>query len=84
MLGDLCTINDHLKFKNFKNIYHLELQLKKEIISTSEASFLNLSIKIESKKLKTQLCDKRDAFPFLLFVFHIRTVTFLQIFTLNL
>ena len=65
-------------------MYPLELQLKKEIISTFEASFLNLSIKIESKKLETRLCDKRDAFPFLLFVFHIRTVTFLQIFSMDL
>ena len=37
---------------------------KKENISTTEVSLLNLSIITESKKIKTQHCDKRDAFPF--------------------
>lgn len=42
---DLRTINDHLEFdRNFKNIYILEPQLKKEKKLTSEASFLDFSI----------------------------------------
>ena len=48
-------------------IYLSELQLKKENIATFDASFLELSIVIENKKLKTQLYDKRDAFYFSIF-----------------
>ena len=63
--NDLCTINEHLKFdRNFKKIHPSELQLKKKSTSTSEASFVKLSIIIEYKKFKTQLYDKRDTFPF--------------------
>ena len=52
---------DHLELnRNFKNICPPELQLKKESISTSEASFLDLSISI----IKIQLYYKRYAFPF--------------------
>ena len=64
-IDNLCVISDHLEFdRNFKNIYPTELQLKKENISTSEASFLDLSIIIENNISKTQLYDKRDAFAF--------------------
>ena len=64
-INDLCAINDHLEFdRNFKNIYPSGIKLKKKGISTSQASFLNLSIMIENKKCKTKLYDKRDAFPF--------------------
>ena len=39
-IDDLCAINDHLEFdRNFKNTFPSELQIKKENISTSEASF---------------------------------------------
>ena len=55
-IDDICTINDHLEFdRNFKNIHRSELQLKKENISTSEASFLDLSIIIQNKEFNTQL-----------------------------
>ena len=55
-IDDLCAIVNHLEFgRNFKNIYPSELLLKKENISTSEASFLDLSIIIENVKFKAQL-----------------------------
>ena len=58
-------MNSHLELnRNFKNICPPELQLKKENISTSGASFLDLSIIIENNKFKIQLYDKRYAFPF--------------------
>ena len=46
----LKMINDNVEFdKNYKDIYPSELELKKESISNSEPSFLDLSIKIEKK-----------------------------------
>ena len=64
-MNDLYALNKYLEFyKNFKNIYPTELHLKKQNVSTSEASFLNLSIIIENKIFKTQLYDNRNAFPF--------------------
>ena len=47
---------------NYKDINPSELVLKKESISNSEASFLDLSIVIEINN--TKLFDKRDASPF--------------------
>ena len=64
-IDDLCAINDDFEFrKNFKNIYPPELELKEENISTSHASFLDLSIDIVDGNFITSLFDKRDAFPF--------------------
>ena len=64
-IDDLCAMNNHLELnRNFKNICPPELQLKKENVSTSEASFLDLSIIIENNNFKIQLYDKRYAFPF--------------------
>ena len=64
-IDGLYAINDNLEFdRNSENIYSSELQLKKENNSTSEISFLDLYVIIEDKKFKTQLYDKRDAFPF--------------------
>ena len=64
-IDDLCAINDDFEFrKNFKNIYPPELELKEENISTSHASFLDLSIDIVDGNFVTSLFDKRDAFPF--------------------
>ena len=63
-LEHFCAINDYLEFdRNFKNKYHRELRVKKEKTSTSVASFSDISLKIEKKKIKTRLYDKRDAFP---------------------
>ena len=63
---DMCAIYDHLEFgRNFKNIYPLELKFKKEKISSSEVSFLDLCFILENKKFKTRLYDKgRDVFYF--------------------
>lgn len=38
--------------------------LKKENISTSKLSFVDLSIIIENQKFKSQLCDTKAEFPF--------------------
>ena len=63
-LERFCAINDYVEFdRNFKNKYHQKLQVKKENTSTSVASFSETSLKIEKKKIKTRLYDKRDAFP---------------------
>ena len=60
----MCVIKDNLEFdRNFSRIYSSELPLKKEIISTSKGSFLDLSIINKNKKFKTQFYDKRDACP---------------------
>ena len=51
-----CAISDHPEFeRNFQNMYYSESQLKKENVSNSEASFLELSIIIENNQFKTQL-----------------------------
>ena len=61
----MSAISNHLELhRNFENVCPSELQLKKENISTLEASPLDLSIIIENKKLKTQLYDERDGFLF--------------------
>lgn len=61
----MCVINDHLELdSNSKNIYPLEVPLKNKDISTSKASFLELSVNIENIKIKAQLYDKRDTLSF--------------------
>ena len=64
-IDDLITINDMGEFNNFfRDIYPSELDLKKENIDNSNASFLDLAIEIKDNKFSTKLYDKRDAFPF--------------------
>ena len=64
-IDDLITINSANHFQNnIKNIYPPELELKKESASKSEATFLDLSKKIENSKFFTCLYDKRDDFNF--------------------
>ena len=47
-------MNHHLEFgKNYEDIYPPKLELKKERITVSKVSFLNLSITTENKKSKT-------------------------------
>ena len=49
---DLCAINVHLEFdKNYRVIYPSGLELNKENRKTFEASFLDLSVIIEKKKV---------------------------------
>ena len=50
---DFCAIIDHLQSeRNFENIYTSKLQLKKEITSNLEASFLDLPIKSKIKTIR--------------------------------
>ena len=64
-IDDLAAINDHGEFENvYKEIYPPELELKKESTSITEASFLDLNIKIINNKFSLSLYDKRDFFPF--------------------
>ena len=64
-IDDLAAINDSGEFeKIFREIYPPELELKRENISSTEASFLDLHIKIDNNKFALSLYDKRDNFPF--------------------
>ena len=64
-IDDLITINDNNIFEaNIHNIYPNELQLKKENNINTEATFLDLKIKIDNNKFMTSLYDKRDNFNF--------------------
>ena len=63
-VDDLFAINDGGEFgRNHINIYPIELELKLEH-SGSEATFLNLHIRIENGKFVHSLYDKREDFPF--------------------
>ena len=62
---DLLSLNDSSTFeKYYKNIYQIELELKKENNSSSCAFFLDLYIYIENEEFNTRLFDKRDNFGF--------------------
>ena len=70
-IDNLCAISIYLELdRNLKNVYPSELQLKKENISTSEKSFLDLSIITEEKKVQTQFYDKKDKLLFFYFFCH--------------
>ena len=52
-------------FRKKKKVIHPpQLELKREIITSSNALFLDLPVTTENKKFKTKLSDKWDAFPF--------------------
>ena len=65
-IDDLNAINDGGEFDRcYKDIYPLELELKKENNGNSHASFLDLEITItDNRTFSLKLYDKRDAFPF--------------------
>ena len=64
-IDDLNAMNDsNIFFDNIEHIYPPELELKKENLNESEASFLDLHIKIENNEFHTCLFDKRDDFNF--------------------
>ena len=64
-IDDLCSINNTEFEKNYKEIYPEELALKKENLNPYKASFLDVSIQVQSNKtFSIKLFDKRDAFPF--------------------
>ena len=54
---------DHMN-KHWREIYPKELQLNKENTQSTEATFLDLNIKIHNKHAVTSIYDKRDNFPF--------------------
>ena len=64
-IDDLSSINDNGEFeRSYKEIYPEELELGKENLDESEASFLDLSIKLKNNQFQVGLFDKRDKFPF--------------------
>ena len=64
-IDDLCAINDNGEFeRTFKDIYPMELELKKENSDQFSATFLDLDIKIDSRTFHTHIYDKRNSFPF--------------------
>ena len=64
-IDDLCGVNnDGLMEQHWNEIYPDELILKKENESDLATTFLDLDVRIEDKKLKTKLYDKRDDFKF--------------------
>ena len=64
-IDDLCALNDGGEFeKHYGEIYPEEMQLGKENKDNKNASFLDLGISIENKKIDVGLFDKRDAFNF--------------------
>ena len=64
-IDDLIAINDCKEFMNtFLQIYPQELKLNKENDSDQHATFLDMDITIEGRKLKTKLYDKRNSYNF--------------------
>ena len=64
-IDDLNAINDGGVFEQYhKDIYPAELELKKENIVNSHATFLDLEISIVNNRFETKLYDKRDNFEF--------------------
>ena len=66
-IDDLSILNDGGEFeKCHLEIYPPELELKKENINNTSASFLDLNINILNKTFELKLYDKRDSFPFII------------------
>ena len=64
-IDDLCTINNSGDFdEQWKEVYPEQLQLNKENEENTEATFLDLHLKIENRKIISSLYDKRDNFKF--------------------
>ena len=62
---DLIAINDGNEFENHYNeIYPSELTLKKENISHTETTFLNLHLCINEGQIQTSLYDKKELLQF--------------------
>ncbi len=63
-IDDLLVLNNPM-FKEFVNeIYPESLKVNQENTDSSEATFLDMSIKVHKGKFVTSLYDKRDAFGF--------------------
>jgi hypothetical protein len=64
-IDDLIAMNDGGVFQNHvKDIYPIQLELKKENNGNEAATFLDIDINIKNKKFETKLFDKRENFPF--------------------
>ena len=64
-IDDLIAINDGNEFENHYNeIYPSELTLKKENISHTETTFLNLHLCINEGQIQTSLYDKKELLQF--------------------
>ena len=61
----MCAINNSEHFdEHWIEVYPEQLQLNKENEENTEATFLDLRLKIENRKIISSLYDKRDNFPF--------------------
>ena len=64
-IDDLLAVNDGGMFeKYYKDIYPIELVLKKESNNDKTCSFLDMKIEILNKSFFTSLYDKRDDYQF--------------------
>ena len=64
-LNGFCAINVNGLFeKHFKEIYPEKLKLKKENISNTKASFLDIYLFKKHNKISTKLYDIRYSLPF--------------------
>ena len=64
-IDDLIAINDDGEFeKSFLEIYPPEMELKRENSKDDAASYLDLGLEINEKRISSNLYDKRNAFNF--------------------
>ena len=78
-------MNNYLKFsKNCQDTYSSELELKREITSSSEVSLLDLPLKIKKNNLRLSYLIRETNFPFQQFLCPLCAVIFQQIFTMQL
>ena len=64
-IDDLISLNDDGEFaKSFHEIYPREMEVKQENQVETAASYLEMAMEIENKKITSKLYDKRDAFNF--------------------
>ena len=64
-IGDLQAMNNYLKFsKNCQDTYSSEIDLKREITSSSEVSLLDLPLKIKKNNLRLSYLIRETNFPF--------------------
>ena len=64
-IDDISPINDKGNFIKYKSeIYPKELELSKENLGTTEATILDLNIKIENDKFNIGIYDKTDNYNF--------------------
>ena len=63
-LNDLLNIDNNFFDSMVNRIYPSELQLNKDNVSDTEASFLDLLLSISDGFVKTKIYDKRNDFDF--------------------